>query len=84
MTEVGQHQLPRHHRLHHPVGGLQRSQAGLQQARDIIGQQDLLDLLTEGGSDADRVLLDVVDDGGVGDAVLLRPPPQTDSTPPTE
>ena len=84
VTEVGQDQLPGHHLLHHPVGGLQRPQAGLQQPRDVVGQEDLLDLFTEGGSDAHRVLLDVVDDGGVGDAVLLRPPPQTDSTPPTE
>ena len=65
VTQVAQHQLPRHHRLHHPVGGLQSSQAGLQQSRDIIGQEDLLYLFTEGGSDAHRVLLDVVDDGGV-------------------
>ena len=84
VTEVGQHQLPGHHLLHHPVGGLQRPQAGLQQSRDVVGQEDLLDLFTEGGSDADRVLLDVVDDGGVGDVVLLRSPPQTHRSPPTE
>ena len=75
VTQVGQDQSPRHHLLHHPVGGLQSPQAGLQQARDVVHQQDLLDLLAEGGGDADRVLLDVVDDGGVGEAVLLRPPP---------
>ena len=83
VTHVGQHQPPRHHLLHHPVGGLQSPQAGLQQSRDIIGQEDLLYLFTEGGSDAHRVLLDVVDDGGVGDGVLLRSPPQADSPPPT-
>ena len=84
VTEVGQHQLPGHHLLHHPVGGLQRPQAGLQQPRDVVRQEDLLDLFTEGGRDAHSVLLDVVDDGGVGDVVLLRPPPQSDCSSPTE
>ena len=77
VTQVGQDQPPRHHLLHHPVGGLQSPQAGLQQSRDVVHQQDLLDLLAEGGGDADRVLLDVVDDGGVGEAVLVLPPPET-------
>ena len=48
-----------------------------------LGQEDLLYLFTEGGSDAHRVLLDVVDDGGVGHTVLLRSPPQAHCPSPT-
>ena len=84
VLHVGQNQLHAHHLPHHLVGGLESRQTGLQQTGDVVHQENLPDLFVEGGRDAHRVLLDVVDDGRVGDVVVLPGPAQTESPAPTE